>query len=78
MNYKSSRCQYDIPMQLTLREFIIIMQNKLSAELLSGYFEYRYADNGIIEIGDEEDWENFKELMIKNANDRIEMWVGKN
>ncbi|RIA93975.1 hypothetical protein C1645_803772 [Glomus cerebriforme] len=81
MNYKSSRYQYDIPMQLTLREFTIIMRNKLSIEILSGYFEYRYADNGIIGIEDEEDWENFKEVMKKsgsyNITGRIEMWVGK-
>jgi hypothetical protein len=42
------------------------MQNKLSTELLSGYFEYRYADHEII-------------ILKKNAmNKRIEMWVGKN
>jgi hypothetical protein len=61
------------------------MQNKLSIELLSENFEYRYANNGIIGIRDEEDWENFKEVMKKNYgfnniinNERIEMWIGKN
>ncbi|RGB42759.1 kinase-like domain-containing protein [Rhizophagus diaphanus] len=42
------------------------MRNKLSIELLSGNFEYRYANHGIIGIRDEEDWENFKEVMKKN------------
>ncbi|CAB4475230.1 unnamed protein product [Rhizophagus irregularis] len=85
MNYQTSRYQYDIPIQLTLREFTIIMRNKLSIELLSGNFEYRYANHGIIGIRDEEDWENFKEVMKKNYDfnnnvnkERIEMWVGKN
>jgi hypothetical protein len=85
MNYQTSRYRYDVPVQLTLREFIIIMQNKLSIELLSGNFEYRYANNGIIGIRDEEDWENFKEVMKKNYDfnnnidkERIEMWIGKN
>ncbi|GBC04931.1 hypothetical protein RclHR1_05950015 [Rhizophagus clarus] len=84
MNYQTSRYHYDVPIQLTLREFTIIMQNKLSIELLSGNFEYRYANNGIIGIRDEEDWENFKEVMKRNYGfnsiinkERIEMWVGK-
>ncbi|CAG8628949.1 9345_t:CDS:2 [Rhizophagus irregularis] len=46
---------------------------------------YEYANHGIIGIRDEEDWENFKEVMKKNYDfnnnvnkERIEMWVGKN
>lgn len=46
------------------------------------YFEYKYLDCGIIEIEDEEDWKNFKEIMLKNnntINKRIEMcgWLGQ-
>jgi hypothetical protein len=48
-----------VSMQLTLCDFKASYQQNL----LSGYFEYRYADHGIIEIDDEEDWENFKEVM---------------